>query len=63
MTKQDLEHLSKEELQDIFCNFYNEIDKNFENNRQIKEDKTFIIMNMFAEYIKSARKVLQLIKK
>ena len=63
MKKQDLEHLSKEELQEIFCNFYTEVDKNFSDNRQSREDKSIIIMNMFGEYIKSSRKVLQLIKK
>ena len=63
MTKQDLEQLSKEELQEILCNFYNEVDKNFSDNRQSREDKSIIIMNMFGEYIKSSRKVLQLIKK
>jgi hypothetical protein len=63
MTKQDLEQLSKEELQEILCNFYNEVDKNFSDNRQSREDKSIIIMNMFGEHIKSSRKVLQLIKK
>jgi len=63
MTKEDLEQLSKEELQEILCNFYNEVDKNFSDNRQSREDKSFIIMNMFGSYIKSAKKVLQRIKK
>jgi len=63
MKKQDLEQLSKEELQEILCNFYNEVDKNFSDNRQSREDKSIIIMNMFGEHIKSSRKVLQLIKK
>ena len=63
MTKEDLEQLGKEELQEILCNFYNEVDKTFSDNRQSREDKSIIIMNMFGEYIKSSRKVLQLIKK
>jgi len=62
MIKQDLEKLSKEELQNIFFWFYNDVDKNFFNNKQSREDKNIIIMNMFGEYIKSSRKVLQLIK-
>jgi hypothetical protein len=63
MKKQDLEHLSKEELQEILCNFYNEVDKTFSDNRQSREDKTIVIMNMFGNYIQSSRKVLQNIKK
>jgi len=63
MTKQDLEQLSKEELQEILCDFYNEVDKNFSDNRQSREDKSIIIMNMFSGYIKSSKKVLQSIKK
>ena len=63
MTKQELEHLNKEELQTILCNFYNEVDKNFSDNRQSREDKNIVIMNMFGDYIKSSRKVLQEIKK
>lgn len=63
MTAQELEHLSKEELQIIICNFYNEVDKNFSDNRQSREEKSIVIMNMFGDYIKSSRKVLQQIKK
>ena len=50
MKNEDLEHLSKEELSEIFCNFYNNIDKIFIDNRNSKEDKNTIIMNIFGEY-------------
>ena len=63
MTKQDLEHLNKEELQEILCDFYNEVDKNFSDNKQSRENNSLVIMNMFGGYIKSSRKVLQKIKK
>ena len=59
MVKQNLEHLSKDELQDIFCEFYNEIDKNFSDNRHSRIDKTIVIMDMFSNYLYSSRKVLK----
>ena len=62
MTEQELEHLSKEKLQTILCDFYNEVDKIFSDNRQSREDKTIVIMNMFGNYIQSSRKVFQQIK-
>lgn len=63
MIKKDLEHLSKEELQELFCDFYNEVDKNFSDSRQSRKDKNKVIMNMFSNYVKSSRKVLHIIKK
>lgn len=63
MIIEELEHLSKKELQSILCNFYNEVNKNFSDNRQVRKDKSIIIMNMFENHLQSSRKILQQIKK
>ena len=60
MKKEDLNKISKDELDEMFTNFYNEIDKTFSD--KIGKNDPFVVNELFAGYIHSARKVLNTIK-
>lgn len=63
-TTEELKHLSKEELQIIFCDFFNEIDKTFlENRNSCYNNKDITIMELYNGYLKSAQKAKLKIKK
>lgn len=59
MKKEDINHLSKEELQTILCDFYNELDTEF-----YKYTRSGIseIKDLLPNYINISRKVLHKIK-
>ena len=64
MKTQDLEHLTKEQLQEILCDFYNSIDKTFLNLRNSKESSgSFIKMELMGDYLHTSKKLLDKIKK
>jgi hypothetical protein len=63
MNPEELNQLTIEQLQEVFCDFYNDIDKLFYNNRQCDVVDSMIKNNMLTQYIQSSRKVLQSIKK
>ena len=56
MKKEDLNKLSREELDELFTNFYNDVDKVFLYNRN--SDSPFVVNELFTGYIRSSRKVL-----
>ena len=60
MKKEDLNKLSREELDELFTNFYNDVDKVFLDNRSA--DSPFVVSDLFAGYIMSSKKVLTTIK-
>jgi len=59
MTKKDLEHLSKDKLQEIFSDFYNNVDDEILKNRYSESQD---VRNIFAKYIGISRKTLLKIK-
>ncbi len=63
MKVEDLEHLSIEELKELVCNYYNEIDVIFLTASRQKGDNALKLMNMSGNFIGSSRKFLNSIKK
>lgn len=62
MNKEDLEKLNRDELEGVICDFYNEIDRTFNENRHSSNPDHVVIMELYDNYINSSRKLLRKIK-
>lgn len=62
MKQEDLKDLSREELEIMFCDFYNSLDKEFDELRG-DIDKKYVISSLYNIFIDSSSKVLRKIIK
>jgi hypothetical protein len=61
MKQEDLKDLSREELEIMFCDFYNSLDKEFDELRG-EIDNRFAVGILYSTYIHSSKKVLHKIQ-